>query len=182
MITWQDAIAHFYTPNTELYRILTTHSAAVANMAMQIIDAHPELNIDRNFVFEAAMLHDIGIIKTDAPGIQCFGSARYICHGFLGREMLDSLGLTRHALVCERHTGSGITVSEMIEQDLPLPHRDMTPQTIEEQLVCYADKFYSKSKNLEARKPLEKAIKSVEKHGGNSLARFMAMHEMFKIE
>ena len=37
------------------------------------------------------MLHDIGIFQTDAPGIHCFGSQPYICHGRLGAELLRKI-------------------------------------------------------------------------------------------
>ena len=88
----------------ELRHILIVHSRSVAQKALQIVSLHPELNLDRDFIEEAAMLHDIGIIKTDAPGIHCHGTEPYIRHGILGAEMLRSEGLPRHARVCERHT------------------------------------------------------------------------------
>ena len=47
--------------NVKLYHILYKHSRDVANKALAIIDNHPELNADRFFVEEAAMLHDIGM-------------------------------------------------------------------------------------------------------------------------
>ena len=56
------------------------HSRSVADKAIAIANAHPELIIDKQFVEEAAMLHDIGIFRTNAPGIQCFGTEPYICH------------------------------------------------------------------------------------------------------
>ena len=46
---------------------------------------HPELSLDKDFLYEAAMLHDIGIFLTDAAGIHCFGDKLYICHGYLER-------------------------------------------------------------------------------------------------
>ena len=39
-----------------------------------IAGKHPELNLDKQLLEEAAMLHDIGIFMTDAEGICCFGS------------------------------------------------------------------------------------------------------------
>ena len=56
------------------------------------------------------MLHDIGIIRCNAPGIQCFGNEPYICHGRIGAEMLRAEGFPHHARVCERHTGRGLLV------------------------------------------------------------------------
>ena len=74
-----------------------------------------------------------------------------------------SEGLPRHALVAERHTGTGLTLKQILELDLPVPHRDMTPVSIEEKIVCFADKFYSKTRPNE-----EKTIEQAE----NSLAKF----------
>ena len=125
------------------------------------------------------MLHDIGIFRTDAPSIHCYGSLPYICHGIEGRQILDEEGYPRHALVCERHTGAGITVGDITAQNLPLPRRDMCPVSLEEKLICYADKFFSKSRNLTEEKPVEKIIAQMEAHGADTLERFMQMHRLF---
>lgn len=141
----KEIIEKYYCENEHLKDLLILHSTQVANKAMEILDAHPEIEADRDFVYEAAMLHDIGIIKTDAPGIGCHGTHPYICHGILGAEMLRVEGLHRHARVAERHTGTGLTRQTISSQGLPLPDEDFSPETIEEQIVCYADKFFSKS-------------------------------------
>lgn len=176
-----DIIALHYQRGSRLWNILLTHSHAVADLADAIVDAHPELHADAQFVHEASLLHDIGIVMTDAPSIDCHGSLPYICHGIEGRKILDSHDLPRHALVCERHTGSGLSLDYIVAANLPLPHRDMTPQSIEEKIVCYADKFYSKSKNLTEMKPFERALRSVSKYGDESAARFLAMDAQLRI-
>ncbi len=105
-----DALAiinKYYPEDNELKHILLTHSRSVADKALWIAGKHPELNLDKQFLEEAAMLHDIGIFMTDAEGICCFGSYLYICHGYLGADLMRKEGFPRHALVCERHTGSG---------------------------------------------------------------------------
>ena len=93
--------------------------------------------------------------------------------------MLRNHNLPRHALVCERHTGAGLSKEDIIRQNLPLPHEDFLPVTVEEKLICYADKFYSKSGDLTKEKPLDEVIRSMERHGGDSLSRFLEMHAMF---
>ena len=145
MTDWKKIIDKYYSGDGDLRTILIIHSQSVARKALQIVSLHPELNLDREFIEEAAMLHDIGIIKTDAPGIKCFGTEPYICHGILGAEMLRQEGLPRHARVCERHTGAGLSLNEIVSQNLPLPHQDFLPETLEEQVICYADKFFSKT-------------------------------------
>ena len=90
-------------------------------------------------------------------------------------------GYPRHARVCERHTGAGLTKHDIISQKLPLPEEDFLPETIEEKLICYADKFYSKS-HLSREKTIEQAEKSLAKFGGETLARFRAMKDIFEPE
>ena len=138
-------IDKYYGNVPELRHILVTHSRQVADRALRIIDKHPEWDVDRQFVEEAAMLHDIGIIFCDAPKIHCHGSHKYIEHGYLGAELLRQEGLPKHALVAERHTGTGITIEQIVREELPIPERDYCPQSLEEKIICYADKFYSKS-------------------------------------
>ena len=83
-----EIIDKYYPENTQQRQILVIHSLAVSGKAMKMLDAHPELRLNRSFVKEAALLHDIGIFQTDAPTIQCFGTHPYIAHGYLGAEIL----------------------------------------------------------------------------------------------
>ncbi len=172
-------INKYYNDTPELISILLKHSKAVADKALAIAEAHPELHLDKQFVMEAAMIHDIGIIKTDAPDIQCFGTEPYIRHGVLGAEMIRAEGFPLHARVCERHTGAGLSLNEIEEQALPLPHEDLLPETLEEKVICYADKFFSKTK-LDREKTLAEAERSVAKHGEEGLRRFKEMERIFE--
>lgn len=124
------------------------------------------------------MLHDIGIFKCDAAGIQCFGTEPYICHGRIGAELLRSEGFPRHARVCERHTGAGITKAQIIAQNLPLPQQDFLPETMEEKVICYADKFFSKT-HLDREKTIEQAEKSLLKFGEEGVLRFREWEKCF---
>ena len=171
-------IDKYYPEENELKRILLTHSRSVADKALWIADKHPELNLDKAFLEEAAMLHDIGIFLTDAPGIFCFGDKPYICHGYLGADLLREEGFPRHALVCERHTGAGISAESIIKQDLPIPHREMLPVSMEEQVICFADKFFSTTR-LEKEKSVEGALKSISKYGEDGIKRFNTWCERF---
>ena len=174
-------IERFYEKGSPLYELLLKHSRQVATLAEQFAKRLVANNvpIDIEFVVEASMLHDIGIIHTNAPGIHCHGTEPYICHGVIGRRMLDELGLFRHALVCERHTGAGLALKDIVDQNLPLPHRDLLPMSLEENLVCYADKFYSKSHPDDDTRPLEIARAKLEKFGPDTLARFDEMAAIF---
>lgn len=171
-------IDKFYPEDNELKHILLVHSRSVADKALTLAQKHPELNLDLAFIGEAAVLHDIGIFQTDAPDIQCFGTYPYICHGYLGADLVRKEGFPRHALVCERHTGAGLSLQNILDRGLPLPHRDMLPVSMEEQIICFADKFFSKTK-LDKEKSLDKARKSVAKHGEEGAVRFDHWCELF---
>ena len=176
-----DALAiinKYYPEENELKHILVTHSRAVANKALEIAHQHPEWEVDLDFIEEAALLHDIGIFLTNAEGIHCHGENPYICHGYLGADLLRAEGYPKHALVCERHTGAGLSLEEIERQQLPIPHRDMRPVSLEEQIVCFADKFFSKTK-LDKEKSVEKALKSLLKHGDEGVKRFEQWCEQF---
>ena len=81
----------------------------------------------------------------------------------------------------ERHTGTGLDSETIRTRGLDLPtDRLYMPQSIEERVICYADKFYSKSQ-IEHQKPLEKVRTSLAKYGADSLARFDEMHEQFQV-
>ena len=176
---WKTIIDKYYPREGRLREILLTHSQSVTHRALQIVSLHPELKLDRDFIAEAAMLHDIGIIRCDAPDICCFGDEPYIRHGILGAAMLRAEGFPRHARVCERHTGAGLSSEEIRARNLPLPHTDFLPETLEEQVICYADKFYSKS-HLEREKTIAQAEKSLSAFGETGLARFRRWVEMFE--
>jgi len=136
-------IEKWYGSHPTARRYLLMHSRAVADFALRIAD-RSELVLDRTFIEEAALLHDVGIIGTDAPDIGCHGTEPYIAHGIIGARMLAGEGLARHARVCECHVGLGLFAQDIEEQRLPLPCRDMVPATHEERIVCLADKFFSK--------------------------------------
>jgi uncharacterized protein len=171
-------IEKYYDTQSEVFHILVTHSRSVAAKALSIADAHPEMKLDRTFIEEAALLHDIGILFCDAPDIDCHGTYEYICHGYLGAELLRKEGYPRHALVCERHTGTGISLQMIRERHLPLPDKDFLPVSQEEQLICFADKFFSKTK-LDKEKSISKVQKSLSRHGEETLLRFNDWCKLF---
>ena len=174
-------IDKYYAATPQLREILWTHSRRVADRCLKIAALHPELHLDVAFVEEAALLHDIGILRTDAPEILCTGDAPYICHGYIGAEMMRAEGFPRHARVCERHTGAGISKEEIIVKKIPIPVQDYFPETLEEELVCYADKFYSKSRP-DVERTIEQTAKSLEKFGDEGVNIFRTWAAIFEPE
>ena len=167
--------------DSRAYRIIVSHSERVASKAAAIAARVTHLKPDVPFIKQAAMLHDVGIILTDSPNLGCHGKHPYVCHGVLGREMLEKLGLQRHALVCERHVGVGVTREDIRLQQLPLPDRDMRPQSIEEQIICYADKFYSKNGGAAGReKSTDEILEQLRKYGPDKAQRFQSWIDLFE--
>lgn len=141
------------------------HSRQVADRCLAIVAKHKELPVDVQFMEEAAMLHDIGIFRCDAPSIHCHGTEPYLRHGPIGGEILRAEGFPRHARVAERHTGTGLPGYE--------------PETLEEQIICYADKFYSKSR-LDRVLTVAETAQSLEKFGHEGVLKFLAWAERFE--
>lgn len=172
-------IKKFYQKEPKLYHILITHSNQVKDKALGVAEKHPELQLNKTFLEEASLLHDIGIFLCYAPDIYCYGTHQYIEHGYLGADLLRKEGLPLHALVAERHTGIGFTKEIIIKEKLPLPHRDMVPTSLEEQVICYADKFFSKSK-LTTPYTVEEIREYLKKYGPSHVEKFDEWHARFK--
>ena len=119
------------------------------------------------------------IIATDAPGIGCHGTVHYLRHGVEGARILRADGMPEWlARVAERHTGAGITAHDIAVQNLPMEPGDYLPETLLEKLICYADKFYSKSGDMK-RKPIERVRASLSRFGSGSATRFEALVDLF---
>jgi uncharacterized protein len=175
-----EIIEKYYQHNTLAHSILIRHSNMVAKKAVELANKIKHLNPDVEFIKEAALLHDIGMFLTNEPRLGCYGDKEYICHGYLGRALLEKEGLPRHALVCDRHVGVGLSISDIDQQKLPLPRRDMIPVSLEEKLICYADKFFSKIiTSLNAEKSLVEVRKHIERYGSEKLREFDKMHLLF---
>ena len=174
-----DLYDRYYPLQSEARPILLRHSGQVAALALAINEAMgcPLAPAEIDY---AASLHDIGICLTDAPGIGCHGSEPYLRHGVLGADMLRSVGAPEWAArVAERHTGAGIYSEDIVSMGLPLPaDRVLYPVTPLERLVCYADKFYSKSGDM-SRKSLDRVRVSMARHSAATLERFELFHAIY---
>jgi uncharacterized protein len=174
-------IEKYYQPGSQSYFFLMEHGKAVAGKALAIAERLRGLDLDLGFIEEAALLHDIGIFNTNLPKIGCYGQHPYISHGYLGRELLDKEGFPSHALVCERHVGIGLSIEDIKRNRFPLPMRDMMPHSLEEKIICFADKFYSKDKEtLTVARPVEKVKEMVYRYGADKLKQFDEWLILFK--
>ena len=153
----------------------------MADKARKAAENVSALKPDLEFIEAAAMLHDIGIFLTNTPQFDCFGERPYICHGILGSELLKEKGHFGLALVCERHVGVGISIEDIRRHHLPLPERDMIPVSIEEQIICYADKFFSKNGNgRPAEKSIPEIIGKLNRYGPEKVRRFESWVKKFE--
>lgn len=168
----------YYLDNPELKRIVWVHSLNVAKKALKI-NKEKSLGLDPQEIYIAAMLHDIGVVNCNAPGIHAFGELPYLQHGLEGHKILMSNGLQKYARICSCHTGAGISAQDVIEKNLPLPPQDFLPSSLLEKLITYSDKFFSKSQDLSEEKSLEQVQAQMQKFGPGSYSRFMALHRLF---
>ena len=181
MINYLEIINQFIKPTSFTYKIYLIHVVLVTKKALEIA-CRLNLSLDqKNFIEEAGMLHDIGVIKVKSSKMDCQGDFPYVCHGVEGGKILKSLNLKPHALVAERHIGVGVSKEDIESQNLPLPLRDMTPQTLEEKIITYADLFFSKRENIlwQEEKP-EKIIMELRKYGQNKEKIFLAWQHEFE--
>lgn len=188
VLDYKTIINEYYPEGTTLRDILIVHSRRVADKALAIHRSlQPQHEADASTIEAAAMLHDIGIFLCDAAGIECYGTEPYICHGTLGAKLLRAnahrWGYTAESIepfarVCERHTGAGLTAADITRQNLPLPAQNLLPETYLEKLICYADKFFSKT-HPDREKPLDRVLLSMQKFGSDSYERFLLLHQQF---
>ncbi len=107
------------------------HCQAVAMAALMLAEefnrrGHP---VDVRAVVAGALLHDIGRSKS-----------KTVRHGVEGAEILEREGVDRKVVeIVQKHVGAGIAPEEA--KTLGLPDRDYIPRTLEERIVCFADKI-----------------------------------------
>lgn len=98
--------------------------------------------VDEKLVIAGALLHDIGRSITHD-----------VSHGVIGGRIIRRRQLDdRLARIVERHVGGGISRDEA--EKLDLGNTDLIPETIEEKIVCYADKLVDGDKRVEFEETL----------------------------
>ena len=127
-----------YASDKSTYEIILAHSKRVTKIALRLAD-QIDKPVDKVFLKEAAMLHDIGRFKFPPWHSSAL-------HGVAGAEIMRKEGYERIARVCERHLGAGI--SKEVAKRLGLPVKDYFPETVEEKLICYADRLTDNDKEI----------------------------------
>jgi uncharacterized protein len=146
-------------PTGEAFDLVYTHCQIVRSIAEQLLrrksiaeqllrrnQAEPDADRpDPDLVRAGSLLHDIGVYQLyDRSGT--LDHAGYLRHGVLGRDLLRALGFPEALCrFCAHHVGVGLSRDDVLSQGLPLPVEDYLAESVEEELVMYADKFHSKS-------------------------------------
>ena len=110
---------------------IVNHCQAVAMAAKIVADEFQRRghDVDEGSVIAAALLHDIG--RTRILTVR---------HGVEGAEMLEEEGVDSKVVeIVRRHVGAGISLEEA--KTLGLPDFDYIPRSLEERIVCFADKM-----------------------------------------
>ncbi len=85
--------------------------------------------VDKKAVVAGALLHDIGRTRSQT-----------VSHGADGAEIVEKEGVDGKVVeIVRRHVGAGISKEEA--KSLGLPDFDYLPRTLEERIVCFADKM-----------------------------------------
>ncbi len=107
------------------------HCQAVAMAALLLAEEFNRRGraVDVKAVVAGALLHDIGRSRV-----------KTVRHGVEGAEILEKEGVDPKVVdIVLRHVGAGISPDEA--KLLGLPARDYVPHTLEERIVCFADKM-----------------------------------------
>ena len=142
------------------------HCKTVAKIALKIARKLEKKGFNPNLklVEIGALLHDIGRSKTHT-----------VHHAIVGAKIAKQNGLPEPIIrIIERHVGGGITAQEA--KKLGWPVRDYIPKTLEEKIVCYADKLVEGNRQV----PVEVTIKKLAEELGENhpaIERIRLLHE-----
>lgn len=126
------------------YRIVG-HCQACAKISKVLCEkaieqGHP---VDEQAAVAGALLHDIGRSQTQLVG-----------HGYVGAGILEKEGVDSVVVeIVKRHVGAGISQEEAVT--LGFPPGDYIPRTLEQKIVCFADKMLDGDK----ARPFEEEVK-----------------------
>ena len=120
------------------------HSLKVAEKALEIAEKIDQEDIDTDLIEIGGLLHDIGRSKTHDFN-----------HGIIGAKILKERGFSKRlSRICETHILGGLDKEDA--KKVGLPERDYLPLTLEEKIVCLADKHISGTKDVSIEQRFEK--------------------------
>lgn len=178
-----------YAPSSEAFELVYTHCQIVAEIALWCAD-NAEEKVDRSLLEEAALLHDIGAYTFFVPEIKSFKRDGYQQHALIGAEILSQEGFSKEVVdIIRSHLLMGVTADEIKSVGWKLPYQDFIPQTLESEIVNYADRFHSKhprfnhpdtfKEGLSKELPLqaEKFEKAMKRFGAPDIEKLAAKYD-----
>ena len=129
-----------------LPRNIIKHELAVMREARDIAHNITKSPVNSKLVKIGALIHDIGRIQTHT-----------LAHGPFGGDIIRQAGLPEElARIAERHSMAGLSPKEAKRFDLP--NRNYIPQTLEEKIVCLADKYHIGSQKVSIQERFDRWI------------------------
>jgi uncharacterized protein len=120
------------------------HSLKVAKKALEIAEKINIKDLDIDLLEIGGLLHDIGRCKTHD-----------FQHGIIGAKILKERGFSKRlSKICETHMLGGLDKEDA--KLVGLPERDYIPLTLEEKIICLADKHISGTKDVTIDQRFEK--------------------------
>ena len=112
------------------------HSEKVADKALEIANKITKAKVDKNLIEIGSILHDIG--RTKIHGFK---------HALTGGKILRERGLPEKlARICETHILGGLDKEDA--KEFGLPEKDYLPISLEEKIICFADKLIAGTKEV----------------------------------
>ncbi|MHA1270247.1 MAG: TIGR00295 family protein [Candidatus Helarchaeota archaeon] len=164
--TRQEAMMILY--KLKLNGNIIRHVKAVCKKAVEIASKikNNGHNVDLNLVEIGALLHDIG--RSISNKIE---------HAIEGAKIIEKLGYSKKlSRIAETHLLGGINAEDA--KILGLPSRSFLPNTLEEKIVCYADKLIKGSSEVS----IEERFKIWKKRFGNTSLLNNSERNIRKIE
>jgi uncharacterized protein len=127
------------------------HCQACAKISKRLSEKATERghHINEEATVASALLHDIGRSQT-----------QLVTHGYVGAGILEKEGVDSVVVeIVRRHVGAGISAGEAAS--LNFPPGDYIPRTLEQKIVCFADKMLDGEK----ARPFEEEVKRFVKKG-----------------
>ena len=120
------------------------HSEKVADKALEIANKITKANVDKNLIEIGSILHDIGRSKNHG-----------LTHALLGGKILKERGFSEKlARICETHLLGGIDKEDA--KQFGLPEKDYLPISLEEKIICLADKLIAGTKEVSLEERFDK--------------------------
>ena len=112
------------------------HSEKVADKALEIANNITKVNVDKKLIEIGSILHDIGRTKTHG-----------FDHALIGGKILREKGFSEKlAKICETHILGGLDKEDA--KEFGLPEKEYLPISIEEKIICLADKLIAGTKEV----------------------------------